>query len=486
VSCLRRIRPGDSHLVCHFHSKSFPLGQSRSLACGTAYHRNCFRAGTPFSSRRKNKAGLSLPALHHWPCFVCELCTVRAVLDRELGHPGDLWLLQLERMRILDSLHNWSLGTSQQYQSRLRKLRNFESDHPGLHLLVPSDFHAPARGPEIGLMWAELHTSVQPLKHRGRSAKTTPVFTTIRQLRSAAGQYMGWNMITSQPSGTTFFQDRRLLTGNVRPTDSASYELFSRGLQARLGDESVPSTALLGRHVRGLNTYFDSHFRSASDRTTKLGYVLAGFANLLLWTSWLRGGEIFSLTWGDLAIVWPQEASAHDLPPGTGALLLTLLPETKSSRSANADVVVALRTATGLDLSLWLRRLLLFYSVAPTPSTHIFRTPTGKDWTSHTYRTNYLYPGLEYLRAAGDSFLQALGSDRGESIPVRFYSLHSYRRGGRSHCQRTQPEAGHTKATDRQVYEHGRWRRKRGSEPIAIQYQEWTLYERLRITLFSH
>lgn len=32
-------------------------------------------------------------------------------LQGELGHPGDPWLLQLERARLLDMAHSWSTGT---------------------------------------------------------------------------------------------------------------------------------------------------------------------------------------------------------------------------------------------------------------------------------------------------------------------------------------------------------------------------------------
>ena len=417
---------------------------------------------------------------------MCELCTVRAVLGRELGHPGDRWLLQLERMRVLDSLHNWSTGTNQLYQSRIRQLRRFEAAHPGLCLFVPQDQLAPASGPEIGLMWALLHASVQPLVFRGRSSRTTPTFDTIRSLRSAASQVYGWDLISSNSGTDWYFQDRRLIQGSVRPTDSASFELFTRGMAARIGTQATPSTALLGRHIRGLDTYFNSQYLAAPAGISRYNLALAGFANLLLWLSWLRGGEAFSLTWSDVTIIWPHEGPQHDIPDGIGALLLRLLPETKSSRATTADVPIALRTVTGLDLHRWLRRVLQEHRQAPVGHDRVFRSRDGHRWNSHTYRTQYLYPGLLYLRAAGDTFLQTIGNVRGNSIPDRFYSIHSYRRGARTHSQRSNRHRLHRKATNPQVDEHARWRTKRSSQPLRIQYSEWTLYERLRITAYSH
>ena len=55
------------------------------------------------------------PHISLWPNFVCELCTVRCVINRELGRPGDLWLMQLERIRLLDMVHKWPTGTVANY-----------------------------------------------------------------------------------------------------------------------------------------------------------------------------------------------------------------------------------------------------------------------------------------------------------------------------------------------------------------------------------
>ena len=215
-------------------------------------------------------------------------------------------------------------------------------------------------------------------------------------------------------------------------------------------------------------------------------YALAGFANLLLWFSWLRGGEAFSLTWGDMDIIWPDEAAAHELPRGSGALLLKLLPETKSSRARTADVPIALRSATGLDLHRWLLRVPGDRQAAPAGTDRVFSLPNGRRWDLSYYRSRVLYPGLIFLRTAGDPMLQTIGNLRGNCIPDWFYSLHSYCRGARTHSQRSHPVLLHRKATDRQVNEHTRWLTKWDSQPLNVQYREWSLYKRLRITLYSH
>ena len=107
-------------------------------------------------------------------------------------------------------------------------------------------------------------------------------------------------------------------------------------------------------------------------------------------------------------------------------------------------------------------------------------------WTSYHYRHHYLYPGLLRLRARGDPFLAPFdGSDPTLTIPFQFWSLHSYRRGARTHCQRSQPGTLHRKATKTQVYEHARWRAP-GGRAIDDLYRAWTLYDKVKITLLCH
>ena len=43
--------------------------------------------------------------------FICEACTVRSMMDRELTGPKDWKLMCFERIRILDMVHYWSSGT---------------------------------------------------------------------------------------------------------------------------------------------------------------------------------------------------------------------------------------------------------------------------------------------------------------------------------------------------------------------------------------
>ena len=60
--------------------------------------------------------------------------------------------------------------------------------------------------------------------------------------------------------------------------------------------------------------------------------------------------ETFNMTFSDVEMVAPGQGECYDLPFNVGALLLQLLPSTKSSRNKQVDVVIAWTTASGLSL----------------------------------------------------------------------------------------------------------------------------------------
>jgi len=79
--------------------------------CETRYHAQCIRAGPPFRNRfGADSSRLTYPCWLAPAGFVCEACTVWAHLGRELdgSHQDDLYLLQLERVRLIDTAWNWA------------------------------------------------------------------------------------------------------------------------------------------------------------------------------------------------------------------------------------------------------------------------------------------------------------------------------------------------------------------------------------------
>lgn len=419
---------------------------------------------------------------------MCELCTVRAVLDRELGALGDHRLLGLERMRLLDLAHSWSVRTHVQYQAKMKYVRNFERLHPGLVILrTPEPVH-PSRGSEIPLMWAEEAYSLRPSTARaGRLDPSAHVsYGTIRQLRSAVSQFYTISMLSEQSGGLRLDQQRRLHLGQGRLTDDAALTYFTRGFSARLGTDTQPSMVLLDRHVRFMNQEFEAHYRNSHTGSSRRYWARAGLANLLLWLGWIRSGELFGLTGQDIQVTLPSDGPRKDLPAGMGCLLLRLREETKSDRTRRADVPIAYETASGYAPGVWLARLSANLPGGVSDGRPLFTQDDGTLWDSYYFRHTFLYPSLYRQQAAGDAYLRAFTGQGSNSIPAKFWSLHSWRRGARTHCARANNPGCLRKATTAEIYEHARWRRKRASEAIDMIYLDLPLLDRLKITYCCH
>ena len=87
----------------------------------------------------------------------------------------------------------------------------------------------------------------------------------------------------------------------------------------------------------------------------------------------------------------------------------------------------------------------------------------------------------------GDPYLTPFNGGAKGTLQQVFKGLHMYRRGAYTHVDIVRDSWNpRRKATMEQRYEHARWSWKRAGEKIYIQYRQWGLYERVKITLFCH
>ena len=191
----------------------------------------------------------------------------------------------------------------------------------------------------------------------------------------------------------------------------------------------------------------------------------------------------------DVELVPPADGAVYGLPPQVGAVLLTLLPSTKSSRNKQVDVVISWETATGLRLGYWLSYLfkILRRLNWASSSCYLFRstTPTSK-WTSHYFRIHHLYPLLHLQYLEGDVTLRHINTTSSFDIPYHFYSMHSYRRGAETFPTRKRPGCKR-KATITERINHGRWRIKNtGRENMPTHYSEPSIEDRIYLTLLCY
>jgi hypothetical protein len=427
-----------------------------------------------------------MPPIQDLAIFICEACTVRAVLQRELRlDSNDQSLVMLERIRVIDMGNNWSAGTHGQYQGKLKVVRQFEESF-GLSILHATHLERPPASRSIPLAWAQGFYSLRPGQARGTNTVTTGIsHNAVRGLRSAVTQFYSWEMQIVYPdSSTKDWSGRAVRTQGCLPTDTLAYAFMSHGMRQRLGDEAKPSKALLLRHVLWIDVFLQEVYASTDDPEYRAEIARAALANLTAWLGWLRAMEIFSLHWADVHVVEPEDGPVVGLPALTGAVAFRLLPQTKSDRTKTADVLIAYNTFSGLSIGKWCHRLResLGFDEFPTDSTPIFVTREGTPWTSNYFRTTYLIPFLEMQRTNGDMHFTSCDGSPGNTIADHFWSLHSYRRGGRTHVSRRRVGC-FRKATAQEIAEHGRWRASRTSMDMPTLYLEWTYLDRISITL---
>jgi len=489
TGCLQMLTPKDRVLRCRFRTTGFLFTDGRvARPCCVQYHQGCVKVGPPFTTRLKHNGGLSLPSLPDFPGFICELCTVRSVLERELFHDNhDYVLLAFERMRILDVLNSWSAGTHQQYQSKLRFVRQFEGSF-GVSILAVTPVARPPNGAIIPLSWCQQQYS---LKTSTRSHKTGDdphvTFGSTRAIRSAVSLFYKLDFQTAYPGSVIL--DRAGRTIAVRatiPTDELCCTLMHSGMASRLGEDSTPSEALRAVHIHYLDGRLHRQFDAAPGNAARLEIARAGFSNANLWCAWLRATEHFDLRFCDVDCTHPSQGSQHQLPKGVGCLQERLNPATKASRTIQADVVISYTTGSGISPGLWYDRIMALEGLDPSTAQDdtrlICRHPSGARWDSGYLRNTYLYPSLTDQRLSGEPTLQKFDGSEGNTIPGRFWSCHSWRRGANDHVSKKRPGC-RRKAHKNEVDEHGRWKHKRSTLSMQMAYRQWPISDRVTLTL---
>lgn len=412
--------------------------------------------------------------------YVCELCVVTATLHRPLRPTSsDDALLMLERMRQIDLAHSWAPKTLSTIARELRRFRAFQRDF-ALPPVGPQAPMRPPSGTSIQLLWLlEWRTT-------HRSSKDGYEFITFsgaRSVRSALSALHTW-AFAHQRSGTAF-QAPTKQTISLDPlglaaTDDLVTHLTTQGMMRRLGTEAKPPLAIRADHVHYNIAARSRAYQAATDPTTRHRLALANFCELTFWLGWFRSSEVFTLRWCDIEYIDHGQAPTFGLP--SPALLFRLLESTKTNRSKQADVIVAARTASGLDIGFWFRQVRSLVRPSPRDPSLVFQT-LGHAWTSHSFRTHHLLPLWEEQRRHGDPTFRPYAGPAPNTLRHKIYSMGSFRRGARTHVSRHRPGCLRA-ASAEEILEHGRWRTRNVSAPsVSRHYNEPSLEDRLYLTL---
>jgi hypothetical protein len=150
LGCEGYITPGDHSHFCLFREIGYELDGTFFSPCENQYHPECIKVGKPLKTRLvRATLGLQYPlAMTCFP-FICEACTVRAILGWELTlMSGDMQLLMLKRMHLIDMAHAWDLSTLQGTARYLSWLSNFGQKY-GIELFPKAPINQPPRSQAV-------------------------------------------------------------------------------------------------------------------------------------------------------------------------------------------------------------------------------------------------------------------------------------------------------------------------------------------------
>lgn len=337
TGCLLPIDDQDRYHTCIFQHRGFTVKDKVFPPCNVRYHAACITIGLPFRTRHFGRCtkGIQFP-----PCatnlpFICELCTVRTHLGREVDPyiSSDTLLLSLERMRMIDAAHYWAPRTLENACRTLRRVEKFFLTYrlPTIHqqMQLPSLQHPP-KDISIPIFWSMEHYTTFPSSKR----EAPPTWNTGRSQRSALSVYSAWHAAFCSPTNSYKDNDNRVMTVlSLSPSDNILSRMTAGGIGSRLGTESKPSQALSHNHIHWNQNHRHHQLTSKSSLHLHYEIVAAQCVELIAWLGWLRSSEIFKLKIEDVELVPPVEGAVYNLPPKVGVILLTLLPSTKSSRN---------------------------------------------------------------------------------------------------------------------------------------------------------
>ena len=169
TGCRTPIDIGTPVHKCMFYSKGFTCKNITFQACEVIYHPQCIRVGSPFRTRHYGKGtrGTQYPPSATILPFICELCTTRTHLQRELDPncQQDALLLMLERMRMIDTAHAWDHKTVQNMCNTLKGVDQFFQNFslPPIHRQLDlSPLKHPPLDIAIPLFWSMEHYTTAP------------------------------------------------------------------------------------------------------------------------------------------------------------------------------------------------------------------------------------------------------------------------------------------------------------------------------------
>jgi hypothetical protein len=301
------------------------------------------------------------PGDHLMTTFQCDLCHYRNITKRDPrpDSPEDRWLLTCIRRANLDAF--WQLRPLTVH-ANLREMTTMSRCGEVLGLHEPlRDF---PRGPFPlkdlqGMTFAAimLQRSFDPGVN-----STTIQWNTCRKLRSFLSGYIHTTPFGTGPATLTDGNSSTHFTAS--PTNSVWFKKFMAGFHNRLGDVIIQDQALTIDELLALQAVLERSWQSAkavNDKELLFEIATLGMAVTGGFASALRGEELGHIRLND---TWTHSCQGLKHPRKPHCLL-SLLGRFKGVIGRRKhQIPLAPTTASGIDVQLWLFRLIALFQDA--------------------------------------------------------------------------------------------------------------------------
>jgi hypothetical protein len=304
--------------------------------------------------------------------FQCDVCHFRNIHKRDPSDrsPQDTSLLEFIRRANLDAL--WSRESSTVYKNAVQVRKIMEK----AELLGLEEVMIPPRGPfpvedECGMAMAAV--MVLRSLDEGRNDDTIQ-FDTTRQFASAFSNL--WHSSTSRSKETIAINRSAKYTTSNSPTNADWFGRFKLGMHKRVGDNHKPDLAVSIEVMLSLMHRFDVAWEQVrGNRGAEEEVLFPALFSIISYVAALRGEEVPLMDLAGTRAHYEEGIKHKKLPHVVAALLGRFKGETGELTHI---MPLAVKTASGLDVQIWMKRMLDWYAAEGITNGPVFRDGAGK------------------------------------------------------------------------------------------------------------
>lgn len=321
---------------------------------------------------------------HLMNSFQCDLCHFRNMRKRdpaEMEKVEDYKLLFCIRRCSLDSL--WSREPTTVEHNRRDVIRTIKKGEELGHNSSNFFRMKQSRPLQDECFMALATTMMIRSLDKGKNDQFVQ-FSTVRSMRSAAGNY--WKASSLLGEVSVLMRGQTKLISSTSPTNSEWYENFMLGYHKRVGDVSKPDRAVSIELMLAIMRRFELQWEAAGDdMEERRAVIFPALFSVCAYCASLRGEEVPLMDLGETR----QNTSFglhHRKHPH---VVVSLRGRFKNEVGLlSHHIPLAPVTASGLNVQIWLERMLLWYG--PHRKGYVFRDGTDNRVSAGYYAATIL------------------------------------------------------------------------------------------------